>query len=132
MQDKFRLDRRSVIFIGSIAFAIFAFVTLLSFNIIGYSVEDKCQTAQEKYGGDCVEALTAFLDDANNTFRSRNSAIWALGQLGDRRALPVLQGYRSAEGERSGPLDRGISQYELEKAIRLIDGGFNATAFFWR
>lgn len=125
-------DRQFIIFIGSIAFIVFAFVVLLSFNIIGYGVEERCRLAQEKYDGDCVEALIAYLDDEDNGFRSRNSAVWALGQLGDVRALPTLKGYYTEVPPGRGSLDGMISQYELEKAIRLIDGGFNATAFFWR
>lgn len=127
-----KIDRQSAVFFGSIAFIIFAFVVLLSFNIIGYGVEERCRLAQEKYDGDCVESLVAYLDDENNSYRSRNSAVWALGQLGDERALPTLDGFYIKVPSGREPIDEMISQYELQKAIRLIDGGFNVTAFFWR
>jgi len=55
-----------------------------------------------------------------------------LGQLGDSRALPVLQGYYTGNIPSKESLDKTISQYELEKAIKLTSGGFNVTAIFWR
>jgi len=132
MGNIMKIDRQSVIFIVSVAFIVAAFSILLSFNIIGYGVEEKCRLAEERYGGDCVGALVAHLDDDSNSFRSRNSAVWALGQLGDARGLPTLEAYFSGVPESRESLDETISQYELQKAIKLIDGGFNLTAFFWR
>jgi hypothetical protein len=90
-----------IIYILGLGLIIFFFFFVLSTSIIGYSVKAKCQIAQAKYPGDCVEALISYLEDKNNDFRSRNSAIWALGQLGDSRSLPVLKKYYiSYNGER--------------------------------
>jgi len=122
-----------IIYGGAIIIVVVLFLFLLSVNIIGYSVKEKCQLAQDRYEGDCVEALIAFLDDGANSYRSRNSAIWALGQLGDSRALPTLRSYYT--GYEGGPVTRlteGLSQYELKKAIALAEGGLNITVFFWR
>lgn len=127
-----KIDRNLVWFIAGLMVIIFAFVVLLSFSFIGYSVKEKCQLAQEKYSGDCVEALTAYLKDDNNSFRSRNSAVWALGELGDERALPALGELYTGETPNKESLTQGISQYELDKAIRLIESGLNLTAFVWR
>ncbi|MBU0648665.1 HEAT repeat domain-containing protein [Patescibacteria group bacterium] len=120
-----------IIYAFSVAFIIFVFLTLLSFNIIGYGVQERCQLAQEKYLGDCVEALIQYLEDEDTPFQSRNSAIWALGELGDARALPALQGLYTGDIPKRESLSQTISQYELKKAIKLING-FNVTAFFWR
>ncbi len=54
-------------------------------------MEQYSSNAESKYKGDCVEALTQLVKDQENTFRERNRAIWALGQLGDKRALSVLE-----------------------------------------
>ena len=117
-------------FIG-IGVVLFIFVFLLSINLIGYSVREKCKIAQEKYGGDCVESLIQYLDDERNGFYSRNSAIWALGQLGDKRALPILkkyyQGYNGEKINRS----RQLAQLEIERAIGYLEGNLNITKFFW-
>jgi hypothetical protein len=52
-----------------------------------------------------------------------------LGQLGDQKSLVVLKSYYTGE-----PCDheKFLCQYELEKAIKLLEGGFNITAFVWR
>lgn len=115
--------------VGIGTFILFFIVTC---TWIGTSVRDKCTLAQGRYGGDCVEALIAHLQDESNPLRERNSAIWALGQLGDSRALPVLQSYYTGNIPDREPYDQTISQYELKKAINLAQGGFNITAVFWR
>ena len=112
--------------------------------MIGYDVKSHCQEAKREYPTssrfsrdfegqvDCVEALISVLNDKSKGFRVRNSAIWALGQFGDSRALPVLEEYYTGNIPPREPLDKTISQYELKKAINLAKGGFNITAVFWR
>jgi len=103
-----------------------------SFFVIGQSAKTKCEEAQMRYKGDCVESLMQVLKDEKNGFRERNSAIWALGQYGDSRALPVLRKFYTGNIPDREPLDKGISQYELKKAINLASGGINIGAFIWR
>lgn len=100
--------------------------------VIGNSVKDVCQISQTKYEGDCVGSLVVSVDDENNSFRERNRAIWALGQLGDKRALIVLESNYTGVEKNREPLNENLSQYELEKAIKLTKGGNNITAFVWR
>lgn len=109
------------------------FLTFLSSSLlIGFEVSDRCSDAQDKYEGDCVEVLMQTLDDEENSFRERNQAIWALGQLGDERALPVLEKYYTGDmPDRENPRE-AISQYELKKAIKWVSGGFNITLFIWQ
>ncbi len=95
---------------------------------IGSAVKERCQVAKSQYSGDCVGALTALLNDQSKDFRSRNSAIWALGQLGDSKALPVLKSYYTGNIPPRESLDNSLSQYELKKAINLASGGFNLTS----
>lgn len=110
--------------------ALFFFITS---SWIGVSVKEKCFVATAKYSNtDCVLALTDQLQDESISFRERNYAIWALGQLGDNRALSVLKNMYTGNIPDREPYDDGISQYELKKAIKLVEGGFNATAFVWR
>lgn len=126
------MKKQFYFYLFGIGVALFAFVFLLSTNLIGYSVKEKCKIAEEKYGGDCVEALIEYLDDEKNGFHSRNSAIWTLGQLGDERALPILQKYFTNNIPKKEPFDKTISQYELKKAIGYFEGGLNITKFFWQ
>lgn len=119
----------SLTLLGSAAFLA---VFIISSLTIGSSVEDTCETAIKKYQGDCTKALTQTLKDEKNSYRERNSAIWALGQLGNKKALPVLQNYYTGKIPEKEPLDQTISQYELKKAIKLLEGGTNLSAFVWR
>lgn len=126
------INKHLIIYLISLGLIIFAFYFLLSVNIIGHSVKQKCQLAQQKYEGDCVEALISYLDDESNDFKSRNLAIWALGQLGDDRALPVLKKYYTGyNGERMSR-SHALAQLELERAIGYMEGSPNITTFFWR
>ena len=85
--------------------------------------------ARQRHAGDAVEALVACVEDSALGFKERNRAIWALGQLGERSALPALRGLHTGQ-----PCDHAhtLCQHELDKAIRLIDGGLNVTTWLWR
>lgn len=103
------------------------FILLLSaFAYIGFvinkEIKDRCIFSQSKYSGDCVTALSSFLDDQNNNFGDRNSAIWALGQIGDKKALPVLEKYYTGNIPNREPWNGVVSQYELKKAINSVNG----------
>ena len=65
---------------------------------------------------DQVEALMIFVADEDHDLDRRNSAVWALGQLRDPRALPLLQGY-----ETEGDCRHGIElcRRGLRKAVAL-------------
>ncbi len=70
---------------------------------------------------DAVEALIAVVDDPSADLQERTDAVWALGQMRDPRALPVLKKYYTGE-----PCDheKAICQYELSKAIGKIEGTY--------
>lgn len=129
---KIKNIKQKVFYAGAIGISIFFLFFVIACLWIGYEVKNQCQSAKREYGGDCVEALIKLLNDENKGFRARNDAIWALGQLGDSRALPVLQGYYTGKIPDREPLDKMISQYELKKAVNLTSGGFNISAFIWR
>lgn len=99
---------------------------------IGESVQAKCEQAKKKYGGDCVESLKESLQDEENSYRERNGAIWALGQLGDERGKEVIEGYYTGVIPEREPYDEGLSQYEMKKALGLLSGGWNATHLVWK
>ncbi len=120
------------LFLTAIGASIFVLFFVISCTWIGFEVKNQCKMAKSEYSGDCTEAMIALLKDENRGFSARNSAIWALGQLGDSRALPVLQSYYTGNIPGREPLDKTISQYELKKAINLTSGGINLTAIFWR
>ena len=61
--------------------------------LIGLGVGNFSQTAQAHFPGKRVEALMAMVECETCNLRDRNHAVWALGQLDDSRALPVLEKY---------------------------------------
>ena len=120
-----------VLYLGVIGISISMLFFVVVCTIVGYEVKNQCADSKAQYGGDCVESLISLLGDENKSFRSRNSAIWALGELGDARALPVLEKYYTGNIPKRESLDKGISQYSLSKAIILSRGGLNLTAWAW-
>jgi HEAT repeat protein len=59
--------------------------------LIGSSVRRFSHAAQSQFPGKRVEALIALVKCQSCNIRDRNRAVWALGQLDDPRALPVLE-----------------------------------------
>jgi hypothetical protein len=72
-----------------VLFAVTAIMELL----IGSGVKSSIQAAQAHFPGKRVEALMAMVECESCSLEDRNQAVWALGQLDDRRALPVLEKY---------------------------------------
>jgi hypothetical protein len=98
-------------------------------------VKKMCEMATRKYPGDKVEALMMSVESKEygyNThlYRANNRAFWALGQLGDKRALPFLRNLLTGE-----PCDHetNLCQGEIQEAIqRLETNQFNLPKFLWR
>lgn len=95
---------------------------------IGAGVKAQVASARSRYAGDPVEALIALAADEGRSLSDRNHAVWALGQLGDSRALPLLGRLQTGQ-----PCDhaRRVCEHELAKAIKGAEGGLNATAWVW-
>jgi len=117
--------------VGISAFVLIAVSTLIcgAELMIGSGVRGFSRLAQERFPGDRVQALVAVVDCESCDLSDRNHAVWALGQLADQRALPVLERYYT--GEKCDHLHK-ICQYELKKALRLVRSGYNSEAFLWR
>jgi len=109
------------------AFLLIAFV-MICWSIRSSVIEISAE-AVHQYPGDRIEALMACVDSENLSLRQRNRAVWALSQIGDKRALPMLEKYYTG-----GPCDHknALCQRELSKAIKACNGAFNATAWLPR
>lgn len=96
---------------------------------IGTDVRRISGDAMQRYEGDAVEALMEQVGDSARPLADRNEAVWALGQMGDSRALQVLQHYSTG-----GPChhETALCERELAKAIKHLEGGLNVTALVWR
>jgi len=129
---KIKAIKEKLFYLFAIGLSIFLLFFFIGSVWIGHEAKSLCQNAKWQYGGDCIEALITQLNDEHQGFRARNHAIWALGEFGGSRALPVLQKYYTGNIPDREPLDEMISQYELKKAIELASGGPNITAWLWR
>ncbi len=96
---------------------------------IGRAVMERSQSAMAQFGGDRINALITLVDCETCSLHDRTQAVWALGQLRDKRALPVLYKYYTGT-----PCDheRRICQYEIEKAIRWTEGKSFMLPQIWR
>ena len=121
---------KKVLIYGALICFAFLFIAFLwvCFDIRS-GVKKISAEATQQYPGDRVEALIAYVKSDDHNLRQRNFAVWALGQIGDKRALPVLKQFYTG-----GPCDHDhyLCQYELQKAIKLCEGNFNATAWLPR
>lgn len=96
------------------------------------SVSKSCLEAKSKYGGDCVEGMIGVLTDSNTSIEEKNHAVWVLGQLADERARPILETMHiDALLPDKEPLNKVISQYEINKAIKWIKEG-NITSWMYK
>jgi hypothetical protein len=127
--NRFAIIKKALIY-GTLVCLAFLFIFYLwaCFSIRS-GVKKISAEATQQYPGDRVEALISYVKSENNSLRKRNLAVWALGQIGDKRALPVLDQFCTG-----GPCDHDhcLCQYELQKAIKLCEGSFNATAWLPR
>ncbi|MFC1790081.1 hypothetical protein ACFLZP_01200 [Patescibacteria group bacterium] len=112
--------------------SIFVLFFLITTTVIGDGVRQRCVASQARYGGTCTEALISNLQDPEAPYGEKNSSIWALGQLGNKKALPILKDLYTGQIPNREPWNQTLSQYELKKAINLLESGFNISAFVWR
>ena len=91
-------------------------------GIIFKAVDSIAEEAKAVYGGDHVEALIELVSDETAPFDKRNTAIWALGQIGDRRALPAIRALDTPEyQERPYETSSYIVQEYVDTSIEGIE-----------
>jgi hypothetical protein len=108
-------------------------VILILFVMLCWSIRSSVKSisaeATHEHAGDRIEALMTYVNSEDHTLRERNRAVWALGQIGDERAVPALE--RFYVGEPCNH-DESLCQRELGRAIKLCKGGLNLTAWLPR
>lgn len=130
---KIKNIKNKLLYLIAIGVSIFCLFLMITGIWIGHEAKRLCQEAKWEYQQtDCVDSLIMTLDDEKQGYRTRNHAIWALGQFGDSKALTTLQKYYTGNIPDREPLDEMISQYELKKALQLVNGGTNIISWIWR
>lgn len=116
--------------LSATAAALLAVLSLLGIQkYIGWEVTATGSRAMQQFSGDRVEALVKLVDCEQCSLPQRNRAVWALGEMGNPRALAVLQ--RRHTG---GKCDHAhaLCQYELGKAIKKIQGTWGLLPYLAR
>jgi HEAT repeat protein len=125
-------------FVAAKKFFMYATVCLLAVLFTAYvmicwsirsSVRQISAEAVSQYPGDRIVALMSYVDSDDHSLRQRNRAVWALGQIGDPRALATLTKWYTGQ---PCDHDKSLCQRELAKAIKACNGAFNATAWLPR
>jgi len=121
-----------ILIAGFVGAAVLAFAGM-TFSHLHSSVKSICLTAKNEYRKDCVSSLIETVKSEKYLFRERNKAIWALGQIADQKALPFLNELHRSLPEQKVDSDRGLSKYEVEKAIKWCSGEkTNITSWMYR
>lgn len=92
--------------------ALGTFLAWMYHNISG-GVDAHTVVLTEAFPGDVVEAAISALRSDEYGLREKGRFVWVLQQVGDARALPILDSLYTGEECRHGEI---ICQYELEKA----------------
>ena len=103
-----------------------------SFLVIYSGVKINCLKAQNEYKEDCVDSLIRLVKAEDKTLREKNSAVWALGQLADKKALSFLYELDKSIPEQGRcSYDGYLCKYEVRKAIKWCEGG-NITGWMYK
>ncbi|UCG59977.1 MAG: hypothetical protein JSU70_10740 [Phycisphaerales bacterium] len=96
----------------------------LTFWVIFRDVKVISGQATQEFEGNCVEALIAYVESDDHSFKEKHNAMWALGEIGDPRALPTLERLRTGKPcTKPCRSDQYICQCQLAKSIRFRKGG---------
>ena len=134
LKSKSRLRR--ILLRGILIVLLVCVVGIILFSLwIELTVKKVCTVATQKYPGDKIEALMMSVETKEygynaHLYSANNRVFWALGQLGDKRALPFLRNLVTGQ-----PCDHetNLCQGEIKEAIHKLEtNGFNLPKFLWR
>ena len=120
---------KRILFIAGISITVLLLCLFLAMRIwIGHGIKDRISIAKLQYSGIAEDALIAYLQDTAHTPQKRSDvAIWTLGQIRSKKALPILKGlYKDDPLGKTckGHHNTVLCQYEIHKAIVSIERGW--------
>lgn len=118
--------KKKIIFITLFSIVMILTIAFITLHFwIECTVKENISIAKQHYGGSDEEALISYLKDEKNTAGNRSHiAIWTLGQIHSKEALPILYSYYQDDPEGNscyGKHHSKLCQYELYKAIKTIE-----------
>ncbi|MFO0703859.1 MAG: hypothetical protein U0525_04000 [Patescibacteria group bacterium] len=118
------------IIFSTLSISAFFIAISIAFIWMRFEVISISQLAAREYSGNVGNSLLAMASDSSQPFINRNKAVYALGQIADKKSLPVLKSLSTGKIPEHESLYETLSQYELQKAIRWCEGG-NATSWLY-
>jgi hypothetical protein len=119
------ISERISVIIGVSLTVIFCFIILMMpFFRIGHDIKENISIAQQRYPGTTEDALIAYLVDTTNSPHDRGMAIYSLGQIHSKKALPILKGlYKNDPKGKTcyRKHDSVLCQKEIHTAIETIE-----------
>lgn len=115
-----RLVFRTVVIVFTSLFVIYAGLRVWILN----DAYQFAKLAAEHFNSDKTTALLMVVDSDEYTFKEKNKAVWAMGVLKEKDALPKLEMLYTGD---ECSHDSAICQYELYKAIHKIRGDFKSS-----
>jgi hypothetical protein len=104
----------------------------ISCTLIFSSVKSICDRAKKEFKINNTESLMALIESEKFNFEEKNDAIWALGQSGNKKSLPLLERLYTGKIRNRCNRHQYICQYELKKAIKFINSDFVVTRWMYR
>lgn len=108
-----------IVFILGIAGTYFATLTWIHQDARAMAKE-----ATVVFKKDKIESLLEVIKSENYSLKEKNKAVWALGVLKDKRALPQLEALYTGNECNHG---KELCQYEIKKATLKIKGEFQGS-----
>jgi len=124
--------KKVIIWIIIAGIVVFGAILIYTSSVIYREVYEISSVARSKYKLNSVESLIKLIESDDHSFKEKNTAIWALGQFADEKALPFLEKIEP-ESDPSDPCNRqkALCKREVQRAIKWCRKG-NATSWMYR
>ena len=119
--------KKLILRVSLIVLAVLAAILLAMTFYVESDVQKVCDSAVKRYPGDKIDAIILVAQESDLCTKEKTRALWALGQLGDKKVLPFLR------ANYAGKSEDNICIYEAQFAIEKLEkGSFNLPGFLWR
>ncbi|MGE5406266.1 MAG: HEAT repeat domain-containing protein [Methanosarcina sp.] len=123
--DNFKGLKRTAILTGSTLLILLLTGVISMLIMIGDGIKERIKIAKTEHPGKAEDALLAYLSDSTKTFNERSDvAVWTLGQIKSRKALPVLKSLYKNNPNYQCNHRTELCQYGIYKAIISIERGW--------